>query len=190
MQTTTLSAALLCCLAQSATANEFETAMRDFVDQNVAGWATSPILVQAIKAQNTSTTLLPQTTIDEMDATWRVQANSVCGGALLDVLSNPAAAFLRERVAATDGAITEALLMDARGLNVAATRPTTDYWQGDEAKYTATYLVGPGGVHYGEIELDESTQQVQGQVSMTITDQSTGEPIGALTIGINLTALM
>ncbi len=190
MKRFTLTAAVICCAAQTAAANEFESAMRDFVDEHVANWATDPILVRAIRAQNAGTELLPQTTIHEMDATWQVQAGTVCGGLLLDVLSNPASAFLRDQVAATDGAITEALLMDARGLNVAATQPTTDYWQGDEAKYTATYLIGPDGVHYGEIELDESTQQVQGQVSMTITDTNTGEPIGALTVGINLTALM
>jgi len=188
--TVPVSVVVLCCSAQIATANEFEDAMQEFVESNVTNWASHPTLVSAIHAQNTSTRLLPQATIDELDATWRVQAKSVCGGMVLDVLSNPASAFLRDRVAMTDGAITEIFLMDARGLNVAATQATTDYWQGDEAKFTQTYAIGPDSVHYSEIKFDESTQQVQGQVSLTVTDDTTGEPIGVLTVGINLTELM
>ncbi len=80
--------------------------------------------------------------------------------------------------------------MDARGLNVAASDVTSDYWQGDEAKFTQTYPMGGNAVHFGDVELDESTKEVQGQVSMSIVDQETGEVVGALTVGINLTALM
>lgn len=190
MKRLTLAAVLLCAAAQTAAADEFEEAMRDYVTKHVATWASDPILVDAIRAQNAATQLLPQSAIDELDMTWRAQANTTCGGLILNVIANPAASFLRDQAAATNGAITEAILMDSRGLNVATTQPTTDYWQGDEDKYTATFLSGTDSVHYGAIELDESTQQVQGQVSMTITDTATGEPIGALTVGINLTALM
>lgn len=181
---------MACTFSSAASANEFEAAMKAFVDKNVASWVSDPLLVNAARTQNTQTAGYDDATITELDNAWKAHAGQSCGAILLDVLGNPAASMMRDRVDATDGAITEALLMDARGLNVAATRETSDYWQGDEAKYTETFLAGPGAVHYGEIGLDESTQQVQGQVSMTIVDSETGEAVGALTIGINLTALM
>jgi hypothetical protein len=75
-------------------------------------------------------------------------------------------------------------MMDARGLNVAASSVTSDYWQGDEEKFTATYPLGPDAVHISEVEFDESTQTFQAQVSLPVTDPATGAVIGAITIGV------
>lgn len=50
--------------------------------------------------------------------------------------------------------------------------------------------MGPNAVHFGRIEYDESSKTVQGQVSITITDNATGEAIGAMTVGIDLKELM
>ena len=43
----------------------------------------------------------------------------------------------------------------------------------------------PDALPRDEIELDESTQTFQSQVSMTITDKS-GRVIGAITVGIDV----
>ena len=75
--------------------------------------------------------------------------------------------------------------MDGRGLNVAASDATSDYWQGDEEKFTETYGKGAGGILVGDIEYDESTQTYQGQVSLAIADPETGAVIGAVTVGLN-----
>jgi phosphopantothenoylcysteine synthetase/decarboxylase len=47
----------------------------------------------------------------------------------------------------------------------------------------------PGVVFVDEVEEDESTQALQSQASVTISDPETGEPIGAITVGINLDML-
>ncbi len=39
--------------------------------------------------------------------------------------------------------MTEVFVMDARGLNVAASDVTSDYWQGDEEKFSETFPKGP-----------------------------------------------
>ena len=75
--------------------------------------------------------------------------------------------------------------MDQVGLNVAVSEPTSDYWQGDEAKWSQTYLAGAGAMHVSDVELDESTQTYQAQVSLTVVDAS-GAPIGAITFGVNV----
>jgi len=79
--------------------------------------------------------------------------------------------------------------MDAKGLNVGQSDPTSDYWQGDEAKWQKTFSAGADAVFVDEVEQDESTQQLQSQASFTISDPETGEPIGAATAGINLEML-
>jgi hypothetical protein len=65
---------------------------------------------------------------------------------------------------------------------------TSDYWQGDEAKWKKTYMVGPDAIFVDEIEKDESTQSLQSQVSIAIKDE-TGKAIGAITLGINVDKL-
>jgi hypothetical protein len=101
-----------------------------------------------------------------------------------------AADFLRGQVDASGGRITEVFIMDRHGLNVAASAMTSDMWQGDEAKFTETYSMGAGAVHFSEVELDESTQRYQAQISVTIVDPSSGEPIGAMTVGVDAEALL
>ena len=106
-----------------------------------------------------------------------------------DLLDRQASILMRDRRVGSNGVITELILMDRYGLNVAISDPTSDYYQGDEAKYQETYLIGPGAVHISDIEFDESTQQWQTQVSKTVVDPETGEAIGAITFGINTDAI-
>ena len=101
------------------------------------------------------------------------------------MLNNPTSDFLRRHVEGSDGIMTEVFLMDGRGLNVAASDTTSDYWQGDEEKFSETYGLGAGSIHVSDIEYDDSTQTYQGQVSITIVDPASGEVIGAATVGLN-----
>jgi hypothetical protein len=87
------------------------------------------------------------------------------------------------------GLFTEIFVTDSVGLNVAASDVTSDYWQGDEAKFTESFGAGPGAVHLGEIEFDESTQMYQSQVSVPVLDPESGAPIGAATFGVNVELL-
>ena len=61
----------------------------------------------------------------------------------------------------------------------------TDYYQGDERKYLLTYPNGAGEVFVDLVEYDASVQAIQSQVSFTIVDPETDEPIGAATVGLN-----
>ena len=184
-------ALVFACVAQQATAADTSgAAMRGFLDAVISTWMDDPVLTGAILDQNQVTAGYSQATIDEMDNLWRAYQGVATADIIVDVIRNPAADFLRQQIEDTNGIITEAFIMDARGLNVAAAAPTSDLWQGDEAKFTETYPLGPGATHFGEIELDDSTQEVQSQISVTIVDAATGDAIGALTVGVNLSALM
>ncbi|QMU59750.1 MAG: hypothetical protein GKR98_17135 [Boseongicola sp.] len=177
-------------LAAPATANEIADAMEDFYNSEVAGWSTNQLLVDAIVAQNAETAGYVQSDIDAMDQTWRAEVGQAVTPTISPVLENPASEFLRQQVEAYGGQITEVFIMDARGLNVAASDVTSDFWQGDEAKHAETFVLGPGSVHMSEIELDESTQRYQGQISFTMVDPSSGQAVGAITVGVDADALM
>lgn len=179
-----LAAALVVCASVSS-ADDYMNVMTAYAKDHILQWLADPVLIAAIQGQNQRTGGLSQDEIDELDRTWRLQVGLQDRPVIEPVLNNAAAEFLRARIAASDGVVTEAFVMDGRGLNVAASDVTSDYWQGDEAKFTETYGRNTGDLHIGDIELDESTQTYQGQVSVAITDPATGAMIGAITIGLN-----
>ena len=185
-----LAAALGAAAAAPAAADEFTAAMQAFYEAELASLAQDPVLAGAIAAQNARTAGLPQSEIDALDGAWRAEVGAADTPTITPVLENDAAAMLRARVAASGGMITEIFAVDERGLNVAASAVTSDYWQGDEAKFTETYPMGAGAVHFGEVEFDESTQTFQGQISFTVSDPATGAPIGAVTVGVDAESLL
>lgn len=171
-------------------ANEFAPAMEAYLDAEIRNWSHAGEIVAAIAAQNDANSALTQTDVDAMDAAWRSEIGSGSTPTIDAVLENAAADFLRTQVAASGGRITEVFIMDNHGLNVAASSMTSDMWQGDEAKFIETYSVGADAVHFSDVELDESTQRYQAQISMTIIDPDSGQPIGAMTIGIDAESLL
>lgn len=182
-------AALALSFATPALAIDASQALGKFLDQHVMDWADDPRVIEAIRAQNAANAGLGQAEIDALDAKWRGEIGAAERPTITAVMESDLSAYLRERVSAMKGAVTEVFVMDAHGLNVGASSTTSDYWQGDEAKFTETFGVGAGSRHFSEIEKDESTQTYQAQASFAIADPDSGDVIGAMTVGINAAAL-
>ncbi|WP_425050230.1 hypothetical protein [Psychromarinibacter sp. S121] len=183
-------AVMLSATASETKADEFQMAMQLFLESDLRPWIDDPVLIDAIRAQNTRSAELTPSDIDALDADWRAAVDAG-GSDLIDgVLNGAPADFLRAQVEASGGAISEAFVMDNRGLNVAASAATSDYWQGDEDKFQMTFDIGPDAVHISDIEFDASSETYQGQISITIVDPDTGAPIGAITIGVDAQHLL
>lgn len=188
MKSTLLTAALTAMLAVPAIASDPSSAMSAYVRDSILTWTGDPAIVDAVIARNSETAGLSEAEIIDLDNAWRAEVGTESTPTIDSVLGNGASEFLREHVAASGGLITELFVMDARGLNVASSGVTSDYWQGDEAKFQETHGVGSDGFHVGEVEFDESAQTYQGQVSFTLNDPETGAAIGAVTVGLNAEA--
>ena len=173
-------------LATSAFANEYEADLRALADTQLAGWLADGALLSALAAQNAKNSGLTATEIDALDQTWRAEVGAGSSPMIDQVLGSDASARLRSLKEETEGLITEVFMMDNLGLNVAQSDVTSDFWQGDEAKFQKTYGVGADAVHVGDVEFDESTQSYQSQISMTITDPGSGAVIGAITFGVDV----
>lgn len=171
-------------------ANEFAASIQRYFDEHVRPWLQEAVVVDAVRAQNAETAGLSQEQIDALDKKWRAESKAG-GGELVDkVLSRDLSAFLKKKKEESGGFITEAFVMDARGLNVGQSDVTSDYWQGDEDKWQKTYPAGKDAVFVDDIEFDESSSMFQSQISATVVDPQSGEPIGAITVGINMDKLM
>lgn len=190
MKTRILAAAFLALAPHGATADEFRPALEAYLETELRAWINDPVIVAAIKSQNARTSGYDNARIDALDAAWRDGVGQTDTALIQEVLQNAAADFLRARVAASGGTISEAFAMDQHGLNVAASAPTSDYWQGDEAKFQMTFGTGPDAIHVSEVEFDESSQTYQGQISVVVIDPSDNRPIGAITIGVNAESLL
>ena len=173
----------------TAHANEFQPQLEALAESEIATIVANPMLVEAIRAQNAKTAGMSEDDVVALDQKWRAEVGSSPAPTIDSVLDTPASEALRGAVNDGAGVFTEIFVMDAVGLNVASSDVTSDYWQGDEAKWQETFAKGPGAMHFGEIELDESTQTYQSQVSVAITDPETNAVIGAATFGVNVEML-
>ncbi|MBF0281209.1 MAG: hypothetical protein HQM07_01375 [Zetaproteobacteria bacterium] len=173
-----------------AQSNEFEPQIRTFFDNNIKTWLEDPLIINAIKTQNAQHTALTATEIDTMDKTWRAEAKTGGGTLINATLSNTLSNFLKTKKSAHQSVITEMFIMDNKGLNVGQSDITSDYMQGDEAKWQKTYGSGNNQLFIDEVEFDDSTQSFQTQISATIVDPASGKPIGAITIGLNIENMM
>ncbi|MEL7471337.1 MAG: hypothetical protein AAFN27_22990 [Pseudomonadota bacterium] len=170
----------------TAYANEFEPALRELAEQKIMQIASDPAIIAAIQARNADTGGMAEDAIIALDKQWRAEVGGASTPTISPVLGGPVADMLRAVRDESEGLFTEIFVMDMVGLNVAASDTTSDYWQGDEAKWQQTYKAGAGAVHISEVELDESTQSYQSQISVVISDPSSGTPIGAATFGVNV----
>ena len=169
---------------------EIEAAARSYVENHAQSWLGNPLIVRAINAQNTAHQSVDQADIDAMDQQWRAESVNGSGPMVDKVLANELSVYLQGVQEESQGLITEVFVMDNRGLNVGQSDLTSDFWQGDEAKWQKTFQAGPDTLFVDDVELDESSQRYQTQVSYSITDPVTGDVIGAVTIGIDADGLL
>lgn len=152
-------------------------------------WLNHDMVFSAIKAQNQQNSGLSEADIIAQDKQWRAETSAASQPLIKRVLGNALSAYLSGVKGDAAGLYTEIFVMDNKGINVGQSDVTSDYWQGDEAKWQKTYLMGADAIHVSDVEMDESSQQFQAQVSLPVVDPANGEVIGAVTVGINVDAL-
>jgi len=154
----------------------------DLAKTTLATLGENPIILKAVKEQNAEKLSLDQ--IKEKDAKWK--ATPGIDDNMKTLLENDCAKFLKE-LTAENSFYAEIFVMDNQGANVAMSDKTSDYWQGDEAKFKKSYADGKGAIFVDEVEFDESTQAYLVQVSVPVKTEDV--VIGAITFGIDLDAL-
>jgi hypothetical protein len=139
--------------------------------------AADPELLAAVVAKNK--TVESPAEILRIDQEW--QKNTLYP-LRKTVTSSPCAVRLRKLVQ-DDKLVVEAFLMDSRGGIVCSTVETSDYWQGDEAKWQKTYRDG-ASVFVDEPAFDTSTGVFAVQLSRLVSD-AVGR-VGALTLTLKI----
>ena len=147
--------------------------------RTVQHMALNPVLVEAVRTQNEEDLKLAE--IKKRDDEWRKTKELT--HFKRELQENAAGSLLRTYVS-RNKALNEAFLTDNMGANVAAFPPTSDYWQGDEEKWSESYNEGEGRIFVGPLEYDESTKTTAVQISAPLLHQ--GETIGVLIVGVTV----
>lgn len=151
----------------------------DLANKQLAAIGSNPVVVAAVKAQNSKNMKLEQ--IKEMDEKWKQYAG--VADYMQQIMVTDCAKALYE-IQKEKPYLAEIFVMDNQGANVAMTDKTSDYWQGDEAKFQKSFAGGTGMVFVDEVEYDDSAQAYLVQVSVPVKDN--GVAIGAITFGIDV----
>lgn len=168
-------------LTEALIDDELITALRD-----IAG---DPVVVMAVANQNAEIGTPDQVTIDELDRRWGQEAGAHTQRLIAATVSRPLSLHLKRLQARSVGLIVEMIVVDQNGLNAGVSNITTDYWQGDEAKFRRTFGVGPEAIFIDAAQWHRETSTWRAQISMTLVDPADGRKIGAATFEINLTEL-
>lgn len=180
-----LAAAFFAAACPASAQDPYIVPVMTYVTTRVMPWINDPVIISAIKAQNLEHAALSQQDITKLDRQWTQEMEAPEKPLIDSVLETKASLFLQRKQAESAGTITEIFVMDNKGLNVAESDATSDYWQGDEAKFQKTYGVGPDAIFIDKPQKDDSTRVFEVQASFTLKDE-TGKAIGAVTVGINL----
>ncbi len=170
-----------CLLPHIANSDTRELA-KNLVEHKLAGIASNGLILDAIEVENAK-----QKTVEEInlvDKKWmdsptvnefmRSMMKSKCSQYLLLLMSD-------------DPLFEEIFVTDNQGANVCMTSKTSDYWQGDESKFTEAFADGHGGLYLGDVEFDDSTQSYIIQVGLPV--KSAGSAVGTVIFGINVEEL-
>jgi len=180
-----IASVLLAITSLFPTGPKLDPALQADVEARVAvvrTWAADPIVVQAVREANASPRSMDE--IETLNREWE-EATGVTEF-MRTLIDHPAAQRLKE-LRSSNPEIQEAFLTDAIGANVAITNKTSDFYQGDEVQYLEAFNQGKGGVHIGDLSLDESIHSYSIHLGVPVLDQ--GKPIGVLLAAVNVEKL-
>lgn len=154
-----------------------------FAQEKLMPWGENPVIVQAVKAQNAKGMTLEE--IKALDERW-INTPGIADF-IKPYLENECAKELR-KLQESAPYFAEIFVTDNQGGLVAATDKTSDYWQGDEAKFTECFKGEEGVLYIADVEFDESTQTYSVQISVPVRDE--GKVIGVIVVGIDVDAFL
>ena len=167
---------------------EFHPALKKLAIGQIYKIAQNELLIDAIAEHNIKSKSYKQDKIDALDRQWREEIGASDQPLIMSILSTGVSRYLKKVQMESDGLFTEIFIMDQKGINVAQSAITSDYWQGDEEHWIHSYKAGTNAIAIGHMNVDESTQILQSHISIPIVD-NWGKPIGAITIGVDVQML-
>lgn len=175
------------CATARFSVSEYERQqIKELLTRKIERWKRLPKLEGVLKERNLKTRRFSKQEIAERDKKWTQAFMQNDFSYSIDLVDQELSAHLREIKKQSQDMITEIIVADARGLNVAISDMTSDYWQGDEEKFTEAFSKPANTVHFGEINYDESTKRFQLHLSVPLYTEEKFEPLGIMVFGVDV----
>jgi hypothetical protein len=176
--------AIIADLTKAIDGNELASnSLKAFTKENLLPLCTNAVFAKEVEAQNAKKVSLDK--IKELDKQWMEAEEPL--DIHIEVQTNACAKEIKD-VTKKNNAILEAFVMDNQGAVVGENNLTSDYWQGDEAKWKNSYNSAKGGLDVGKAKFDKSANTTLQQVSLPIINKD-GKVVGAVTYGIDINKL-
>lgn len=171
---------------KSALTAEQESALKA-ATKTIAAFGKDPTLIAEVRARNAHP--YSEAEIQRIDKEWmqasdhptQKESDSLSG--LIRSLQTNRCALQLKKLVEVNRAFGESFVMDDKGANVCMTDRTSDFWQGDEAKWQKSFNGGNGQTFVDKPAYDTSTKQILVQISVPVIDG--GKTIGAITVGVS-----
>lgn len=144
---------------------------------NLRALALSPSIIEAVQAVNQQNSSLSDDEIASLDQAWKDEASSIADR-VVSIQESPVSDHLRSFLKSF-AEEKEVFITDQRGLNVAMSEPTSDYWQADEGWWQSAYAGGTGVDFIDQVEFDDSAGIYAVNMAVPVRDES-GFVIGIL----------
>lgn len=155
----------------------------DLVTKSIA---EAPRIIGLVRESNIKNEDISLSEIKKLDERW--MSTEGLDEFIRGFLTNEGSEILMEFQNNHDG-YPEIFITDAKGLNVAMTNKTSDYYQADEEWWVQAYNEGRGKSFYGDIEYDESAMSEAIALYIPIMDPDTNKAIGVMKVIVDITAI-
>lgn len=174
-------AALIADITKAIDGNELASdSLKAFTKDSLIPLCTNAVFAKEVEAQNARKVSLDE--IKKIDEDWMAAEEPL--DIQMEVQSNACAKEIKA-IIKKQNAILEAFVMDNQGAVVGENNLTSDYWQGDEAKWENSYNATKGGVDVGKAKFDKSANTTLQQVSLPVINKD-GKVVGAVTYGLDI----
>ncbi|MDF3013723.1 MAG: hypothetical protein K0Q78_1927 [Cellvibrio sp.] len=160
--------------------------IRELLTGKIERWKRLPKLESTLTERNLVSRRFTRQEIAARDKKWAQAFTQNDFAYPIELVDQELSARLREVKKQSLEMITEIIITDARGLNVAISDMTSDYWQGDEEKFTEVFSKPADTMHFGEINYDESTKRFQLQLSVPLYTKDKLAPLGIMVFGVDV----
>jgi hypothetical protein len=155
------------------------------LDRLFAELHRDPMLVTALRGQNTALADKDETWALEQDKAWNAERLNGGGPIQTALMQKEASAHLRDIVLASDGLIGHAFLIDAKGRMAAAPFLSHNFWQFNKPKFHYTFPKGVNARDVSWLQLSWEGSHPVCWRAETMADPTTGAPIGVLALEVN-----
>jgi hypothetical protein len=155
------------------------------LDRLFAELHRDPILIVALRQQNEALAEKDEAWALERDREWNAERLSGGGPVQTASMQNEASLHMREIVAGSDGLVSHAFLIDAKGRMAAAPFLSYNFLQLDKPKFHYTFPKGAGARDISWLQMSWDGGHPVCWRAETMVDPATGAPIGVVALEVN-----